>query len=88
MLGVALARRTGRPFLEASALAHSAWAASYRSFALAVERSTASGVYHAADTTKGGFDTTFTPVTGATSVVSLPTNAPLPMRVTFLLTPS
>jgi LuxR family transcriptional regulator, maltose regulon positive regulatory protein len=40
VLGVALARRTGRPFLEASALAHSAWAASFRSFALAVERST------------------------------------------------
>jgi LuxR family maltose regulon positive regulatory protein len=39
-LGVALARRNGRPFLEASALAHSAWAASFRSFALAVERST------------------------------------------------
>ena len=39
-LGVALARRIGRPFLEASALAHSAWAASFRSFALAVERST------------------------------------------------
>jgi hypothetical protein len=30
---------------------------------VAVERSTASGLYHAADTTKGGFDTTFTPVT-------------------------
>jgi LuxR family transcriptional regulator, maltose regulon positive regulatory protein len=39
-LGVALARRSGRPFLEASALAHSAWAASSRSLALAVERST------------------------------------------------
>jgi LuxR family maltose regulon positive regulatory protein len=39
-LAVALARRIGRPFLEASALAHSAWAASFRSFALAVERST------------------------------------------------
>jgi LuxR family transcriptional regulator, maltose regulon positive regulatory protein len=38
-LAVALARRIGRPFLEASALAHSAWAASFRSFALAVERS-------------------------------------------------
>jgi LuxR family maltose regulon positive regulatory protein len=38
-LGVALARRTGRPFVEASALAHSAWAASFRSFALAAERS-------------------------------------------------
>jgi LuxR family maltose regulon positive regulatory protein len=38
-LGVALARRIGRPFLEASALAHSAWAASFRSFALAAERS-------------------------------------------------
>jgi LuxR family transcriptional regulator, maltose regulon positive regulatory protein len=39
-LGVALARRVGRPFLEAGALAHSAWAASFRSFALAVERGT------------------------------------------------
>jgi LuxR family transcriptional regulator, maltose regulon positive regulatory protein len=39
-LGIALARRSGRPFLEASALAHSAWAASSRSLALAVERST------------------------------------------------
>jgi LuxR family maltose regulon positive regulatory protein len=39
-LGVALARRIGRPFLEASALAHSAWAASFRSYALAAERST------------------------------------------------
>jgi LuxR family maltose regulon positive regulatory protein len=39
-LAVALARRIGRPFLEASALAHSAWAASFRSFALAAERST------------------------------------------------
>jgi LuxR family transcriptional regulator, maltose regulon positive regulatory protein len=38
--GAALARRIGRPFLEISALAHSAWAASFRSFALAVERST------------------------------------------------
>jgi LuxR family transcriptional regulator, maltose regulon positive regulatory protein len=38
-LGVALARRIGRPFLEAGALAHSAWAASFRSFALAAERS-------------------------------------------------
>jgi LuxR family transcriptional regulator, maltose regulon positive regulatory protein len=36
--GVALARRVGRPFLEAGALAHSAWAASFRSFALTVER--------------------------------------------------
>jgi LuxR family transcriptional regulator, maltose regulon positive regulatory protein len=40
-LGVALARRIGRPFLEAGALAHSAWAASFRSFALAAERSIA-----------------------------------------------
>jgi LuxR family maltose regulon positive regulatory protein len=39
-LGVALAHRIGRPFLEAAALAHSAWAASFRSFALAQERST------------------------------------------------
>ena len=39
-LAVALARRIGRPFLEATALAHSAWAASFRSFALAAERST------------------------------------------------
>jgi LuxR family maltose regulon positive regulatory protein len=39
-LSVVLARRIGRPFLEASALAHSAWAASFRSFALAVERGT------------------------------------------------
>jgi LuxR family transcriptional regulator, maltose regulon positive regulatory protein len=39
-LAVALARRIGRPFLEASALAHSGWAASFRSFALAVERTT------------------------------------------------
>ena len=38
-LSAALARRIGRPFLEASALAHSAWAASSRSFALAIERS-------------------------------------------------
>jgi LuxR family transcriptional regulator, maltose regulon positive regulatory protein len=37
-LGVALARRIGRPFLEASALAHSAWAASSQSLALAAER--------------------------------------------------
>jgi LuxR family maltose regulon positive regulatory protein len=38
--GVVLARRVGRPFLEISALAHSAWAASFRSFALTAERST------------------------------------------------
>ena len=37
-LAVALARRIERPFLEATALAHSAWAASFRSLALAVER--------------------------------------------------
>ncbi|MGD0698399.1 MAG: LuxR C-terminal-related transcriptional regulator [Trebonia sp.] len=39
-LAVALARRVGRPFLEASALAHSAWAASFRSFTLAADRGT------------------------------------------------
>jgi LuxR family maltose regulon positive regulatory protein len=37
-LAVALARRIERPFLEATALAHSAWAASFRSSALAVQR--------------------------------------------------
>ena len=39
-LAVALARRTERPFLEATALAHSAWAASFRSLLLATERGT------------------------------------------------
>ena len=39
-LAVALARRTERPFLEATALAHSAWAASSRSLLLATERGT------------------------------------------------
>jgi LuxR family transcriptional regulator, maltose regulon positive regulatory protein len=37
--GVALARRIGRPFLEISGLAHSGVAASFRSSALAAERS-------------------------------------------------
>jgi LuxR family maltose regulon positive regulatory protein len=37
--GIALAHRIGRPFIEVGALAHSAWAASFRSFALAAERS-------------------------------------------------
>jgi LuxR family transcriptional regulator, maltose regulon positive regulatory protein len=36
--GVALARQIGRPWLGVSALAHGAWAASFRSFGLAVER--------------------------------------------------
>jgi LuxR family transcriptional regulator, maltose regulon positive regulatory protein len=34
-----LARRIGRPWLEVRATAHAAWAASFRSFALAGERS-------------------------------------------------
>jgi LuxR family transcriptional regulator, maltose regulon positive regulatory protein len=38
--GAALARRIGRPWLEVRAMAHGAWAASFRSNALAVERST------------------------------------------------
>jgi LuxR family maltose regulon positive regulatory protein len=38
--GVALARQIGRPWLEVSGLAHGAWAASFRSIALAAERST------------------------------------------------
>jgi LuxR family transcriptional regulator, maltose regulon positive regulatory protein len=37
--GAALAHQIGRPFLEVNAMAHGAWAASFRSFALAVERS-------------------------------------------------
>ena len=37
--GVALARRIGRPWLELSGLAHGAWAASFRSFTLAMQRS-------------------------------------------------
>ena len=37
-LAVALARRSARPFLEVTALAHSAWAASFRSLSLAAER--------------------------------------------------
>jgi LuxR family transcriptional regulator, maltose regulon positive regulatory protein len=36
--GAALARRIRRPWLEVRAMAHEAWAASFRSFALAVER--------------------------------------------------
>jgi LuxR family maltose regulon positive regulatory protein len=36
--GAALARRTGRPWLEVSALAHGGWAVGVRSFALATER--------------------------------------------------
>jgi len=36
--GVALARQIGRPWLGVSALAHGAWAASFRSFRLAAER--------------------------------------------------
>jgi LuxR family maltose regulon positive regulatory protein len=36
--GAALARRTGRPWLEVRAMAHGAWAASYRSNALAAQR--------------------------------------------------
>jgi LuxR family transcriptional regulator, maltose regulon positive regulatory protein len=36
--GVALARQIGRPWLGVSALAHGAWAASFRSFGLAAER--------------------------------------------------
>ncbi len=39
-LAVALARRIERPFLEATALAHSAWAASFRSLSLAAEQGT------------------------------------------------
>jgi LuxR family transcriptional regulator, maltose regulon positive regulatory protein len=38
--GAALARRIGRPWLEVRAMAHGAWAANFRSNALAVERST------------------------------------------------
>jgi LuxR family transcriptional regulator, maltose regulon positive regulatory protein len=38
--GIALARRTGRPFTEVSGLAQGARVAAYRSLALAVERST------------------------------------------------
>lgn len=37
--GAAMARRTGRPFLEVSAMAHHAWAVSFQSFGLAVEQS-------------------------------------------------
>ena len=37
--GAALAHQAGRPFLELTAMAHAAWAASFRSFMLAVERS-------------------------------------------------
>ena len=37
--GAALARRIGRPWLEVRAMAHGAWAASFRSNALSVERS-------------------------------------------------
>jgi LuxR family transcriptional regulator, maltose regulon positive regulatory protein len=36
--GSALARRIGRPWLEASALAHGGWAASFRSFGLAARQ--------------------------------------------------
>ncbi len=36
--GGALARRIGRPWLEAGALAHGGWALSFRSFALAAQR--------------------------------------------------
>ncbi len=36
--GAALARQIGRPWLEVSALAHGAWAASFRSFGTAAER--------------------------------------------------
>jgi LuxR family transcriptional regulator, maltose regulon positive regulatory protein len=36
--GSTLARRIGRPWLEAGALAHGGWAASFRSFALAIQR--------------------------------------------------
>ncbi len=36
--GVAMARQIGRPWLGVSALAHGAWAASFRSFRLAAER--------------------------------------------------
>jgi LuxR family transcriptional regulator, maltose regulon positive regulatory protein len=36
--GAALARQIGRPWLEVSALAHGAWAASFRSFGPAAER--------------------------------------------------
>jgi LuxR family maltose regulon positive regulatory protein len=37
--GGAMAGRIGRPWLEVTALAHGAWAASFRSFELAIERS-------------------------------------------------
>jgi LuxR family maltose regulon positive regulatory protein len=37
--GAAIARRAGRPFLEVSAMAHHAWAASFQSFGQAVEQS-------------------------------------------------
>jgi LuxR family maltose regulon positive regulatory protein len=37
--GSAIARRIGQPWLEVGGLAHAAWAASFRSFALAVKRS-------------------------------------------------
>jgi LuxR family transcriptional regulator, maltose regulon positive regulatory protein len=36
--GAVLARKTGRPWLEVSALAHGGWAVGFRSFALATER--------------------------------------------------
>jgi LuxR family transcriptional regulator, maltose regulon positive regulatory protein len=38
--GAALTRQIGRPWLEVDAVAHGAWAATFRSFAVAVERST------------------------------------------------
>jgi hypothetical protein len=46
---------------------------------VAVERSTASGVYHAADTAKGGYDTTFTPVTRRGYWVAWPGTIPAPL---------
>jgi hypothetical protein len=46
---------------------------------VAVERSTASGTYHAADTTKGGYDTTFTPVTRRGYWMAWPGTIPAPL---------
>jgi hypothetical protein len=46
---------------------------------VAVERSTASGTYHVADTTKGGYDTTFTPVTRRGYWMQWPGAVPAPL---------
>jgi hypothetical protein len=46
---------------------------------VAEERSTAGGTYHAADTAKGGYDTTFTPVTRRGYWVAWPGAVPAPL---------